>query len=359
MAYSFLYFSVVYAMLIVAIMADITPRKRSVIIALHQHNQESSRIISRKTGVSQATVSRIIRQFQTTGSVTPKRKGNCGRKRKTSPKDDCYISKKSKQDPSESSVEIKKDLAEAGVEISASLVRRRLVASGRRARRPSKKQLLTRGMKKKRVAWARKYKDWTKDEWKNVLFSDESHFMVQGQQKRYVRRSQGEMVTEQHINQTVKHPQKKMFWGSFSFNGVGSLYPVSGMMNADKYIDVIQHKVVRDMQTAFPDGRGIFQQDLAPCHAAKKVKKVFQENQIKVLEWPGNSPDLNPIENLWAIIKNQLRSKDCSNLTRLIEAVIAIWFHDEEIAKSCQNLVCSMPKRVKQVLKNKGGHISY
>ena len=65
-------------------------------------------------------------------------------------------------------------------------------------------------------------------------------------------------MTKEHINQTVKHPQKKMFWGSFSFNGVGSLYLITGMMNADKYIDVIQRKVLIEMRTAFPDGGGIF-----------------------------------------------------------------------------------------------------
>ena len=70
------------------------------------------------------------------------------------------------------------------------------------------------------------------------------------------------------------------------------------------------------MQTTFPDGGGIFQQDLAPCRAAKKVKKVFQENQMKVLEWPGNSPDLNPIENLRVIVKNRLRLEGYTNLTK-------------------------------------------
>ena len=49
-------------------------------------------------------------------------------------------------------------------------------------------------------------------------------------------------------------------------------------------IHVVQRKVVRDMLTAFADGWGIFKQDLASCHAAKKVKKVFQENPILVLE---------------------------------------------------------------------------
>ena len=143
-----------------------------------------------------------------------------------------------------------------------------------------------------------------------MLFSDESHYLIQGQHRRYVRRSEGEKVIERHINQTVKHPQKKMFWGSFGFSGLGSFYPYSGIMNADKYINVVNHKVLRDMQIPFPDGGGIFQHDLASCHSAKKVQKVLQENEIKVLVWPRNSPDLNSIENLSGIIKNKLRSKD-------------------------------------------------
>ena len=96
-----------------------------------------------------------------------------------------------------------------------------------------------------------------------------------------------------------------------------------------------------------------------PCHSAKKVQKVLQENGIKVLEWPGNSPDTIPIENLWGIIKNKLRSKDCTNVNNLIETIILVWYHDDEIAKSCQKLISFMPKQVKEVLKSKGGHILY
>ena len=96
-------------------MADISPRKRANTVTLHQYNQASSRNISKKIGVPQTSVSRIIRQYQTTGSVSPKRKGKCGRKRKITSKDDAYILKKSKQDPSKSSVEITNNLAGAGV----------------------------------------------------------------------------------------------------------------------------------------------------------------------------------------------------------------------------------------------------
>ena len=185
-----------------------------------------------------------------------------------------------------------------------------------------------------------------------MLFFDKIHFLVQRQHRRYVLRNEREKVTEWHINQTVKHPQKKMFC-----SGLGSLYPCSGTINANKYIDVVNHKVMRDMQIAFPDGGSIFQHDSALCHSAKKVKKVLQKNGIKVLKWSGNSPDLNPIENLWGIIKNKLRSKDCKTVNKLIEAIISVWYHDDKIAKGCQKLISSMPKRVKKVLKNKEGYI--
>ena len=52
------------------------------------------------------------------------------------------------------------------------------------------------------------------------------------------------------------------------------------------------------MNQLFPDGSGVFQQDLAPCHTSKQVKNFMNNHHIKVLEWPGNSPDLNPIKNL-------------------------------------------------------------
>jgi len=72
-------------------------------------------------------------------------------------------------------------------------------------------------------------------------------------------------------------------------------------MKSDQYIQVLQRRLIPDMQKAFSSGEGIFQQDLALCHCSKKVKKFLSDNNIAVLTWPGNSSDGNPIENLWAI----------------------------------------------------------
>ena len=77
-------------------------------------------------------------------------------------------------------------------------------------------------MKSKRLSWAKKHKTWTAKDWKKVLF-DESHFYVRGENNRFVRRSIGEPLNYHHVNQTVKHPQKKMFWGCFSYADAGFL----------------------------------------------------------------------------------------------------------------------------------------
>ena len=163
--------------------------------------------IAESLGMSRATVCRIIKQFNATGSVTPQRKGKCGRKRNTSPRDDTLILRESKKNLRKTSDEQTKDLAHAGVKISSSTVRKRLVESGRKAMRPLKKQLFTKKMKSKRLSLAKKHKTWTAEDWKKVFFSAESHFYVRGENSRFVRRSIGEPLNHHHVNQTVKHPQ--------------------------------------------------------------------------------------------------------------------------------------------------------
>ena len=75
----------------------------------------------------------------------------------------------------------------------------------------------------------------------------------------------------------------------------------------------------------------------------------FKKAKLTVLDWPGNSNDLNPIENLWAIIKKRLQKSDCSAKTKLKEATIRTWYHDE-VQNICSTLVDSMPTRISMLI---------
>lgn len=334
---------------------DITPRKRSKIIALNEHTSMTVRDIATAVGVGKSSVSRILTTFQDSGSSSPKRKGKCGRKRKTTPRSDKILIRNSKINPRKTSTDLRRDLLDFGVEVSTSTVRKRLLEVGRKAKRPRKKQFITQKMMKKRLAWAKKYRSWTVNDWKKVIFSDETHLFVQGYKSSVVRRSEGETLRPDHIQQTVKHPSKQMFWGFFTTNGTGSLVPITGMMNSVKYIEILRSRIVPFMETF----DGTFQHDLAPCHNSKLVQTFMRENKITVLDWPGNSPDLNPIENLWHILKNRLAKMNCTTKERMITSAIQVWFHDDEVKNICAKLVESMPRRVEEVISAKGGHTSY
>ena len=89
-----------------------------------------------------------------------------------------------------------------------------------------------------------------------------------------------------------------MVWGSMAGCGVGLMLKVEGKIDSGKYQDVLHEGLLPLIEPDAPFHGMIFQQDLAPCHASKSTLNWLDEYCIGVLDWPGNSPDLNPIENI-------------------------------------------------------------
>jgi len=85
----------------------------------------------------------------------------------------------------------------------------------------------------------------------------------------------------------------------------------------------------------------------------------MEDNDISVLDWPSQSPDLNPIEHLWHHIKKELAkySRHAKGVWEIRERVAEVRNNtDPEV---CQNLIERMPRRIQAVIKAKGGHTKY
>src|SRR5687768_10696597 len=132
-----------------------------------------------------------------------------------------------------------------------------------------KKTLLTAAMKRSRMLWAKKYKDWTSTEWAKVVFSDESAIQVLNDRSIKVRRRIGDENRHDCTVKILKHPAGIMVWLATSVRGQGRLHIVEGTMRQDQYVTVLPQ-----LQQWFPPEKQklvIFQQDKAPCHMAKTV----------------------------------------------------------------------------------------
>ncbi len=116
-----------------------------------------------------------------------------------------------------------------------------------------------------------------------------------------------------------------MIWAAMPSAGVGPLCFLKSTVNAAIYQEILEHFMLPSTDKLYGYADFIFQQDLAPAHAAKGTKSWFNDHGVTVLDWPANSPDLNPIENLWGIVKRKMRDTRPNNADDLKAAIKATW----------------------------------
>lgn len=149
-----------------------------------------------------------------------------------------------------------------------------------------------------------------------------------------------------------------MVWGAFSFIGKLSLAFPSCRMDSSEYQGVLAGSLLPFLEES-PDDIFTFQQDNASVHASKSTKKWLEDHGIMTLPWPACSPDLNPIENVWAIMVREVykEGRQYSSVGDLKRRVIEVWAElDQGIL--C-NLVRSMPNRLFQVINRNGDVTDY
>ncbi len=225
-------------------------------------------------------------------------------------------------------------------------------------RKRATKPLLTQKQRQKHLTWAVEKKNWTVAQWSKVLFSDESKFCISfGNQGPRVWRKSGEAQNPCCLKSSVKFPQSVMIWAAMSSAGVGPLCFLKSTVNAAIYQEILEHFMLPSAGKIYGDADFIFQQELAPAHTAKGTKSWFNDHFVTVLDWPANSPDLNPIENLWGIVKRKMRDTRPNNADELKATVKDTWASIPP--QQCHKLITSMPRRIEAVIKAKGAPTKY
>ena len=186
-----------------------------------------------------------------------------------------------------------------------------------------KKPRLTKRHKHIRFAFSKQFQTWTKYQFRNILWSDEMNVEVDLRKKGIrLRRTNDEKYNPDCIVERTKQGSGSIgIWACMSYDGVKFFKLFQGRLNAEAYQEILENYLIPSIDLMDNKEDVIFQQDNAPCHTAHKIRDFFNANNIKTMNWPPNSPDLNCIENLWSWLDTKLSKIQIFNLDQLQEEI--------------------------------------
>lgn len=337
--------------------SEIPSTIREKIIFLHESGK-SYREIGRNVKLGFSTVRYIIKRFLETGKTENKQRS--GRPKKLTVRERQTVIRDAQKNPFASAQSISAQVATSfGKIVHPQTIRNVLHSANIHGRAARKKPFISEKNRLKRLEFAKAYITKPMEFWRRVIFSDESKFNLFGSDgKRFVWRKPNTELHSKNLKATVKHGGGHvMVWGCMSSDGVGNITFIEGTMTAKSYIDVLQDNLSESSNKLGLDGLYYFQQDNDPKHTARITQEWLLTNVPHRLITPPQSPDMNPIENLWSILDSQIRRRAISNKNSLKEALIDEW--SKITSETTTKLIDSMPRRLQAVIDAKGMHTKY
>lgn len=334
--------------------------KRNIIQLIESGHRASH--VAKSLQISKSTISRLLKRWRIRGDI--ENLPRTGRKKTVTKRAENALSRVVKSNRRLSLKDITSEFnGRVPAPVSRRTVQRNLHNLGYTRRSVRKKIGIREVNKKKRVAYCREKLLWTVEtNWKKVIFSDEMMIVLKPDGCLKVWRRSCEVWRPECLGYVAVTPSttiKLMVWGSLTYYGVGTLVTVNGNMNSEKYIETLDDNLWQVVAKNFGNNPYIFQDDNAPCHRSRAVEEWKRQNEIPGLIWPPQSPDLSPIENIWLLMKNKIKNRlhVIRSKTDLEDELKRIWMETPLVY--VRGLYASLPRRVRQVLVQKGDITKY
>lgn len=330
---------------------QLTTVERAAIVTLHGIGWTGGDI-AQELHCSENTVSLWLKRWEETRSLEDADRS--GHPRSTTDDTDQQIGLLSNKQPSLTPKDIRRELQ---LPISAHSISRRLDEIGLYGRVQETEHDLTEFDIQRRLAFANQYLHWTEDQWSRVFFSDETHFYLGHHGRTYVRRPVSAAHDPKYMRQEQQLHGKVSLWGCICSEGLGHAELYAGSLDSTRHRDILRHSLIKSFRQFYPDGPWFFQQDNARFHTTPETITYLHEKGVTLIEWPPWSPDLNPIENLWNVLKCRVYARFPQSMEEMEQRIREEWAATD--LKFISHICRSMPRRLQLLLDNNGHKISY
>jgi transposase len=303
--------------------------------------------------VSTRRISRVIRQFLLTGRIpSPARRG---RPTKASNIVLDFIDVRTVQDARQSSQRLSDEMrATLGIEISHDTITRIRHKLNFKYQPPRHIHALNDVQIRSRIDFCQKMLQMRPESLGLIYFSDESRIVL-GSDRQWVWYRRGEENESANVA-TGKFPPSLMIFAVVGIGYKSKLLLVDGSIDTDKYIENLNElNFIEDLNQLHGVLQWVFQQDGATCHTSEKAMEWIEGNCDVIADWPANSPDLSPIELLWAILKRLVNKFEPKTVEELNIALMKSW---ELIGEMTIDKLClGFRERLHCCLENSGASI--
>jgi transposase len=305
--------------------SHLSPIIRSAAVVLKAEGH-STATTAEMLAISERSVRRWETRFKNSDSV--KDEARTGRPRATDENTDINIAVVAHVEPfAATPKQVKRKL---DLEVSARTVRRRLDEAGLHGRIARREHRYDEDELAARLAFAHKYKDKSPEWWERVVMSDEVHVKRGHHGKIWVQRPAGEAYDARYVmpeDEELAEGENVTMWGCFCAQEIGTAEIFIGDLTGAKYATILRNNLVQSVDKWFGKNSvdWYFLQDNAKVHTAPAPRLLFHTKCWQVLDFPTYSPDLNPIENLWFVFKEEVERLNPETATELEAAMKVAW----------------------------------